>query len=247
MPSAWAAMPMRPPSSVAIATAKPCPSSCNSRSRPTSRVFDRQVRGRGRVEAELLLLAGDPHLVAVEDECGDPFAPRCLRVGSREEQHSACEAAVRDPLLRARDRPAVAGRDRSRPERSGVRAASGSVSAKAPTLSPRASGGTNRLRCSSVPKVRIGKVTALVCTATVTPTPASARESSSRTRMYKRKSAPAPPYSSGMQTPSNPSAAELPDQLSAESRARGPRSKRWARSPPARTHAPAIGSPAGRR
>jgi hypothetical protein len=60
--------------------------------------------------------------------------------------------------------------------------ASGSVRAKAPRVSPRASGGTKRLRCSSVPKVRIGNVTALVCTATVTPTPASPRESSSSTR-----------------------------------------------------------------
>ena len=89
--------------------------------------------------------------------------------------------------------------------------ASGSVSANAPIASPRASGGTKRLRCSSVPKVRIGSVTALVCTATVTPTPASARESSSSTRMYERKSAPAPPYSSGMQTPSNPSSASFPN------------------------------------
>ena len=61
--------------------------------------------------------------------------------------------------------------------------ASGSVSANAPIASPRASGGTKRLRCSSLPKLRIGSVTALVCTATVTPTPASARESSSSTRM----------------------------------------------------------------
>ena len=61
--------------------------------------------------------------------------------------------------------------------------ASVSVSAKAPISSPRASGGTKRERCSSVPNVRIGSVTALVCTPTVTPTPASARESSSRTRM----------------------------------------------------------------
>ncbi len=60
--------------------------------------------------------------------------------------------------------------------------ASGSVSAKAPMPSPRASGGTKRERCSSVPNARIGSVHALVCTATVTPTPASARESSSRTR-----------------------------------------------------------------
>ena len=89
--------------------------------------------------------------------------------------------------------------------------ASGSVSANAPIASPRASGGTKRLRCSSLPKPRIGSVTALVCTATVTPTPASARESSSSTRMYERKSAPAPPYSSGMQTPMKPSSASLPN------------------------------------
>jgi len=59
----------------------------------------------------------------------------------------------------------------------------GSVRAKHPTPSPRASGGTKRARCSSVPNWRIGNVHAEVCTATVTPTPASARESSSRTRM----------------------------------------------------------------
>ena len=51
-----------------------------------------------------------------------------------------------------------------------------SVRANAPICSPRASGGTNRDFCSSVPKARIGNVVALVCTATVTPTPASARE-----------------------------------------------------------------------
>ena len=52
-------------------------------------------------------------------------------------------------------------------------------------------------------------MTALVCTATVTPTPASARESSSSTRMYETKSAPAPPYSSGTHTPISPSSASL--------------------------------------
>jgi hypothetical protein len=60
---------------------------------------------------------------------------------------------------------------------------SGSVSANAPSASPAASGGTKRAFCSSVPKLRIGSVAALVCTATVTPTPASARDSCSRTRM----------------------------------------------------------------
>ena len=85
-----------------------------------------------------------------------------------------------------------------------------SVSANAPSFSPRASGGTNRSRCSSVPNARIGSVHALVCTATVTPTPASARESSSSTRMYERKSAPTPPYCSGTQTPIRPSSPSFP-------------------------------------
>ena len=52
-----------------------------------------------------------------------------------------------------------------------------------------------------------------VCTATVTPTPASAREISSSTRMYERKSAPAPPYSSGTHTPISPRLAELHEEL----------------------------------
>ena len=86
---------------------------------------------------------------------------------------------------------------------------SGSERAKAPMVSPLASRGTNRDFCSSVPQARIGSVVALVCTATVTPTPASARDSCSSTRMYERKSAPAPPYSSGTQTPINPTCASL--------------------------------------
>ena len=81
----------------------------------------------------------------------------------------------------------------------------GSVSANAPRTRPAASSGTKRSRWAGVPNAMIGSVTALVCTATVTPTPASARDSSSSTRMYERKSAPAPPSSSGTQTPIKPS------------------------------------------
>ena len=83
----------------------------------------------------------------------------------------------------------------------------GSVRANAPIVSPRASGGTKRAHCSSVPNASSGSVQAEVCTATVTPTPASARDSSSSARMYERKSAPAPPCSSGTHTPSSPSSA----------------------------------------
>ena len=56
-----------------------------------------------------------------------------------------------------------------------------SVSAKAASSWPWASGGTIRPTCSGVPWVSSGSVPALVWTATVTPTPASARESSSST------------------------------------------------------------------
>ena len=56
-----------------------------------------------------------------------------------------------------------------------------SVSAKAASSWPWASGGTSRPTCSGVPWVSSGSVPALVWTATVTPTPASARESSSST------------------------------------------------------------------
>ena len=94
--------------------------------------------------------------------------------------------------------------------------APGSVSANAPSARREASGGTNRSRCSFVPHARIGSVVALVWTATVTPTPASARDSSSSTRMYERKSAPAPPYSSGTHTPIRPELAEPCEHLARE-------------------------------
>ena len=95
------------------------------------------------------------------------------------------------------------------------------MSAKQPIRSPRASDGTNRARCSSVPNWSSGSVHAEVWTATVTPTPASARDSSSSTRMYDTKSAPAPPYSSGTQTPMSPRSPSF---------ASSSRGKPWSRS-----------------
>ena len=170
-----------------------------------------------RVEPELLLGARDRHLLRVDDERRHAARALRLRVGAREQDERAAERRIRDPLLRAGDLPAAV-------DRLGARRVSApasepepdSVSAKQPTRSPLASGGTNRARCSSVPNWRIGSVHADVCTATVTPTPASARESSSSTRMYERKSAPAPPYSSGTQTPIRPSSASDADQLARE-------------------------------
>ena len=69
-----------------------------------------------------------------------------------------------------------------------------------------------------------------------------ARESSSSTRMYETKSAPAPPCSSGTHTPSSPSSPSRAEQRRAGSRARGPSRRRSARSRRRRTRGRAPGS-----
>ena len=199
-------MPMRPPSSVAIATLKPRFSSCRSRSRPTN--------------------ASSKRMSAVDDELRPSFSSSRVTSTSLPSTRKALIAAraVARGSVRAKTRnvpawlpfvihcfaplePPAVVRRRTAVERRAPASEpeSGSVSANAPSMRPAASSGTNRCRCSSVPNATIGSVTALVCTATVTPTPASARDSSSSTRMYERKSAPAPPSSSGTQTPIRPS------------------------------------------
>ena len=165
-----------------MATTKPFRSSWRSRSADRDAV-ETEVGGRRRVEPELLLLPGHLDVIGVEQE--RRYAARALGRGIRpgEDEERRRVAAVRAPLLRSVDPPAVAVA--RRPSSAASRRPSqtpGSVSANAPMASPRASGGTKRAFCSSVPKVTIGRVAALVCTATVTPTPASARDSSSRTR-----------------------------------------------------------------
>ena len=89
--------------------------------------------------------------------------------------------------------------------------------------------------CSSVPNARIGSVAALVCTATVTPTPASARESSSSTRMYERKSAPAASELLRHAHAHQPELAQLREHVAAGRCARGPSRRRAGRSRRRRT------------
>ena len=103
-----------------MATRKPRPSSCRRRSRADASAFDGEVRRRRRVEAELLLLARDANVLGVEDEARDAACARRRRVGTREEDERAGPRAVRDPLLRAVQNPAVAVRHGGRPERAGV-------------------------------------------------------------------------------------------------------------------------------
>jgi hypothetical protein len=76
---------------------------------------------RRRVEPELLLLTRRLDLVAVEDERRNTRRPWLRRVRACEEEHGPTEAAVRDPLLRPGDRPAVAVLDRRRTQRAGIR------------------------------------------------------------------------------------------------------------------------------
>ncbi len=75
------------------------------------------------------------------------------------------------------------------------------------SFSPFAMRGSQRCFCSSVPPTRIGKEPRAF-TAKPTPMPPHARESSSTTmQRLSRRWPPAPPYSSGIQTLSSPSAA----------------------------------------
>ena len=135
-------------------------------------VVEADVGRRGRVEAELLLLARDLDVAAVDEEGADAARPLRGRVGAGEDEERAGVAAVRDPLLRAAQPPAVAVRDRSacgaspRPSRRRARSAR-----RRRARGPDARSGTKRCCCSAVPWARIGRVAALVCTATVTPTP----------------------------------------------------------------------------
>ena len=125
IPSACAAMPMRPPSSVAIATREALVLLVQEAVALDVRALDDDVVRHRRVEAELLLVARHAHVVGVEDERGDAARARRRLVRAREEQERAGVRAVRDPLLRAGDRPAVAVRLRARAQRAGVGAGLG--------------------------------------------------------------------------------------------------------------------------
>ena len=173
MPTAWAAMPMRPASSVWKAMRMPAPLTPRRSAGVSSKL-------RSAVEEEFRPSFSSSRVTL------KPSAPRRTtkadaRSGSRAKTRKlwACEPLVIHclvPVMRAcrRDRRAVRIAPASDPEPD-------SVSAKAASSWPWASGGTSRPTCSGVPWLSSGSVPALVWTATVTPTPASARESSSST------------------------------------------------------------------
>ena len=76
-----------------------------------------QVGRRGRVDPELLLLPRDLDVLRVEDERRDTACALGRGVGASEEQEGRGVAAVRAPLLRAGEPPAVAVGHGRRPER----------------------------------------------------------------------------------------------------------------------------------
>jgi hypothetical protein len=85
---------------------------------------DDVVRHR-RVEAELLLLPRDPDVVGVEHERRHALRARRRLIATGEEQERRGVCPVRDPLLRAGDRPAAVRRLRLRTKRPGVRSGFG--------------------------------------------------------------------------------------------------------------------------
>ena len=89
------------------------------------RALDHDVVGDRRVEAELLLVARDPHMIRIEDERAHAARPGGALVGARKGQERPRVTAVRDPLLRAGDRPAVTGGLGLRAQRARIRAGFG--------------------------------------------------------------------------------------------------------------------------
>ena len=220
MPTACAAIPIRPPSRVAIATAEALVLLVQE----PVRTDEDAVQAESAVDDELSPSFSSSRVTSTWSpstrKAETPLVPssrgRCAR---RARNVPAWLPFVNHCLAPSSRQPRLARGGRA--ERAGVGARARLGEGERAEHSPAASGGTKRCRCSSVPKARIGSVAALVCTATVTPTPASARDSSSSTSMYERKSAPAPPSSSGTQTPSSPSSPSFAT-TSRGSGARGP-------------------------
>ena len=120
MPTACAAIPIRPPSSVAIAMWKPLPSSCNSRSASTSASTAIEFVVE-ELSPSFSSRRGDADVAGVEDEGRDAAGSGRVRIGAREEEERPRVFGGRDELLRARDSPPVALPCRRRPERPGIR------------------------------------------------------------------------------------------------------------------------------
>ena len=213
-----------------------------------ARALDREIDGRRRVEAELLLLARDPHVLGVEDEARDAARAGRRRVGAREEEERPGARPVGDPLLRPGDRPAVAvgGRAVVRSEPASE-PEPGSVSANAPSCSPRASGGTKRARLLvGAEREDRQRRRARVHRDRHPDAGVGARELLEHEDVREEVGARAAVLL-GDADAHQPELGELRDRARPGSGARDPSRPRSGRSPPRRTRARAPGSPAGRR
>ena len=109
MPSAWAAMPMRPPSSARIAILNPSPSGPRRASSPTAQ-SSRNTCADGAPRMPSLSSGGPilrPGRIQRDEERGDAAAP-LAGVGRREHDHHVGDRRVGDEVLGAVEHPALA-------------------------------------------------------------------------------------------------------------------------------------------
>src|SRR6266850_1507861 len=206
MPTACAAIPMRPPSRVDRASLKPPPASPSRFAAGTRQSWKTScaVSDPRMPSLRSSLPTLKPFVPFSTTNAAMPLLPFAGSVCAKTIATSAIEPLVMkffvpfsnqpSPSLRAVVRIAAA----SLPE-------AGSERAKHPIFSPFASPGSQRSFCASLPKRRIGATARLPCVHSTTPVLAHARLISSRTRTYVIMSRPAPPYRSGTSMPMNPS------------------------------------------
>ena len=237
IPTACAAIPMRPPSSVASAIRIPC---AGRAEQLAGRVLEREVGGRGGVQAELLLLAHDRE--ARRAGAHDDKRPgRCPASRAKTSNVAACEPLVIHCL--APVMPAV--RDAAA-HRAGVRAGARTRSAR--TLrSPRPPPAAGR---AARPARACRARAAAACTRSCARRPsrrrrrprAPAPRARARRRGSRRPRRRAPPA----RRPPSGRAAELAEQLARERVLAVPAGRLRARSARPRSAPPGRGSRAAR-
>ena len=207
MPSACAAMPMRPPSSARIAILNPSPSAPSRASSPTAQsVRNTCALGAPRMPS---LSSGGPILSpgasvgttkAVMPRlpfAGSVVANTIISVGDRRVGDEVLRAG-QQPARRRRARRASAGPSRPSPPRARTARSSRSF-ARRPGRAASARAGRRSPRRGSA------RSTSELCTDITTAVEAQARAISSSATAYDRASIPAPPHFSGTMTPSSPS------------------------------------------
>ena len=206
IPSACAAMPIRPPSSVVIATLKPSPRL------PSRFPFGTRQLSMMRLpvdEARMPSLSSflpreNPGASVGTKKADRPLCFLSLSVVAMTTAACASCAFVIQALV-----PLSTHSSPSSVAVVFAAAASepfpGSDSPKHPSFSPDANGVSHCAFCSSEPNLLTGSQYSELLTDMMTPVEAQPREISSIARAYASGSMPAPPYSSGMAMPISPS------------------------------------------